>query len=258
MVLLKNVSFGYGDSLVLKNCSLRFESGEVHLIVGPTAAGKTTLALLIAHLMKPRSGRVVFPRGKIQGVRKEMGFLFQFPEDLFFKESVYEEIAYGARKHHLERIDEQVSRVVELVGLRDEILSGSPFTLSEGEKRLVALASILVWEPSWIILDEPFSGLDWETRKRMVTIIESLKGEVGVILIAHHSNDIIECVDQLTLIVDGKIVCSCPPREVDWDVVFEAGCDIPYAISVSKKLRENGINVPMEYTISGLIQALKK
>jgi len=258
MILLKDVSIRYDDLLVLKNCSLKFEANEVHLIIGPTAAGKTTLALVIANLIKPNTGMIVFPRGNMKGIRKEMGFLFQFPEDLFFNDTVFEEIAYGARKHHLKHIDEAVLRVLEMVGLSKEILSRAPFTLSESEKRLVALASIIVWNPSWLILDEPFSGLDWQARNRIVKIIERLKGEVGIILIAHHLNDIIEYVDQITLIVDGEIIFSSPLNEVDWDVVYNAGCDIPYAIKVSKKLRENGIKVSLEYTIPGLVEALKK
>jgi len=257
MILLKKVSFRYRDSLVLKNCSLRFEMDEMHIIIGPTAAGKTTLALIVANLLKPRSGRIIIPRGNIKDVRKEMGFLFQTPEDLFFNDTVYEEIAYGAKKHHLKHIDGLVSRVLEMVGLNDEILSRPPFTLSEGEKRLVALASIIIWEPSWLILDEPFSGLDWQARKKIVKTIVNLKDNMGIILIAHQMDDIIEYVDLVTLIVDGEIVFTKPSEDVDWDVVFNAGCDIPYATLVSKKLRENGINVPIEYTVPRLIQALK-
>ena len=258
MILLKNVSFGYDGNLVLKNCSIGFESGEVHIIIGPTGAGKTTLAMLIAHLLKPDKGKIVFPRGNIQDIRKEMGFLFQFPEDLFFNDTVYEEIAYGAKKHHLKDIEELVSRVLLMVGLDSNLLTVSPFELSEGEKRLAALASILVWEPSWLILDEPFSGLDWRTRKRVVKTIDRLKGEVGIILIAHHLDDIIEYVNQVTLVVNGEIAFTSPLGEVDWGLVSSAGCDIPYAIRIAKKLRANGIKVPLEATIPGLIEALKR
>ncbi|MCK4420851.1 ATP-binding cassette domain-containing protein [candidate division WOR-3 bacterium] len=258
MIVLKNVSFSYGDLDVLKKCSLQFESGETHLIIGSTAAGKTTLGLLIAQLLKPDRGRVVFPRGNIKDIRREMGFLFQFPEDLFFNETVYEEIAYGAKRHHIKNIEERVHSAIEMVGLNDDFFMKSPFNLSEGEKRLVALASILVWDPSWIILDEPFSGLDWQARERLVKTIKELKGEVGIILISHHIDDIIEYVNQVILLVEGEIAFASPPDEVDWDMVFESGCDIPYGVKMAKRLRDNGIDVSLEYSIPRLIQALKK
>jgi energy-coupling factor transporter ATP-binding protein EcfA2 len=257
VILLKNVCFKYRETAVIKNCTVRFEIGEMHLIVGPTGAGKTTLALLASNLLKPDSGRIVISRGKLNETCKKIGFLFQDPEDLFFNDTVYDEIAYGAKKHRLKHVDELVSNTVEMVGLNEEILPQQPFNLSEGEKRLVALASILIWDPLWLILDEPFSGLDWQTRKKIVEIILKLKDGIGIILIANHMDDIIEHINLVTLIVNGEIVFTNYTKDIDWDIVYNAGCDIPYATSLSKKLREESIKVPIEYTVPRLIKALK-
>jgi energy-coupling factor transporter ATP-binding protein EcfA2 len=257
VILLKNVSFKYRDTVVIKNCTVRFEISEMHLIVGPTGAGKTTLALLASNLLKPDSGRIVISGEKLKETYKKIGYLFQNPEDLFFNDTVYDEIAYGARKHGLKHVDELISSTVEMVGLNEEILTSSPFYLSEGEKRLVALASIIIWDPLWLILDEPFSGLDWQARKKIVEIILKLKDDTGIILIANHMDDIIEYIDLVTLIVNGEIVFTNYTEDIDWEIIYSAGCDIPYAISLSKKLKDKGINVPVEYTIPRLIQALK-
>jgi len=257
VILLKNVSFKYRDTAVIKNCTIRFEIGEMHLIVGPTGAGKTTLALLASNLLKPDFGRIVISGGKLKETYRKIGFLFQNPEDLFFNDTVYEEIAYGAKKHHLKHVDELVLNTIEMVGLNEEILPRSPFYLSEGEKRLVAIASIIIWDPSWLILDEPFSGLDWQARKKIVEIILKLRDDIGIILIANHMDDIIEHVNLVTLIVNGEIVFTNYTEDIDWDIVYNAGCDIPYATSLSKKLREKGIKVPIEYSVPRLIQALK-
>ncbi len=258
MIILKNVSFDYESSPVLKNCSITFPSNEVHLILGPTGVGKTTLALILARLLKPKSGRVIFPRGNIENLCREIGFLFQFPEDLFFNDTVYEELAYGAKKHNLKEIDERVSRVLKLVGLEKEILSGSPFDLSFGEKRLVALASILICDPSWLILDEPFCDLDWQLREKIAKTIEKLKGKVGIIIITHNLDDIIEYVDRVSLLVDGRVAFTSLPEEVEWDEVMKVGCDIPRAVLIAKKLRENGIDVSLEWSIPRLVKALKE
>lgn len=257
MILLKNVNFKYRDTAVIKNCTVRFEIGEMHLIVGPTGAGKTTLALLASNLLKPDSGRIVISRGKQKETYKKIGFLFQNPEDLFFNDTVYDEIAYGAKKYRLKHVDELVSNTVEMVGLNEDILPRSPFYLSEGEKRLVALASIIICDPLWLILDEPFSGLDWQARKKIVEIILKLKDSVGIILIANHMDDIIEQVDLVTLLVNGEIVFTNYTEDIDWEIVYNAGCDIPYATSLSKKLRDKGIEVPIEYSVRRLIEALK-
>jgi energy-coupling factor transport system ATP-binding protein len=261
MIVLKDICFSYEDKEVIKNCSISFDMNEFHLLVGPNGAGKTTVAMMLKGLIKPSRGRVVSPRGEISDLRKEMGLLFQFPEDLFFNDTVFEEIAYGARKRKLEGIDEKVNGIVDLLGLDRKILDCSPFKLSYGEKRLVAFASILIWEPSYLILDEPFSGIDWQFRDRIAEVIKSLKDRIGVTIISEDLDNVISFVDRISLILDGKVVFSLPPAEVNWDEVYEAGCDIPSAVKLAKKLRDNGIELASEalpYTIEGLVEALKK
>jgi energy-coupling factor transport system ATP-binding protein len=261
MIVLKDICFSYEDKEVIKNCSLSFDANELHLLIGPNGAGKTTLAMMLKGLLKPSRGRVVSPRGEIDDLRKEMGFLFQFPEDLFFNDTVSDEIAYGARKRKLEDAEEKLNGIVDLLGLNRGILDSSPFDLSYGEKRLVALASILIWEPSYLILDEPFSGIDWQFRGKIAEIIKSLKDKIGVTIISQDLDSIISFVDKVSLILDGKAVFSLPPAEVNWDEVYGVGCDIPSAVRLAKKLKDNGIELAPEvfpYTIEGLVDALKR
>jgi len=261
MIVLKNICFGYEDVEVIKNCSMSFASDEIHLLVGPNGAGKTTLAMILKGLIKPSHGRVFSPIGKIDTFRKKMGFLFQFPEDLFFNDTVYEEIAYGAKKFEVEDIDRKLNNIIEFLGLAPEILNFSPFDLSYGEKRVVAFASILIWEPSYLILDEPFSGLDWQFRNRLAEVIESLRGRVGVVIISQELDNVISFVDRVSLIVEGELVFSSPTEEVNWDEIYEAGCDIPSAVRLANKLKKNGIKFDSDvcpYTLESLIDALKE
>ncbi len=261
MIVLKDICFSYEDKEVVKNCSMSFDMNEFHLLVGPNGAGKTTLAMLLKGLLKPSRGRVVSPRGEIGDLRKEMGFLFQFPEDLFFNDTVFKEITYGARKRELENIEEKINGIIDLLSLDRKILDSSPFNLSYGEKRLVALASILIWEPSYLILDEPFSGIDWQFRSRIAEVIKSLKEKVGIMIISQELDNFISFVDRVSLILEGKAVFSLPPAEVNWDEVYAAGCDIPSAVRLAKKLRDSGIELDSgasPYTIPGLVDALKR
>ncbi len=261
MIVLKNVCFGYEDTQVIKDCSMSFASDEVHLLAGPNGAGKTTLAMILKGLLKPNHGRVFSPKAKIDTLRKRMGLLFQFPEDLFFNDSVYEEIAYGAKRFEVEDVDRKLNNIVDFLGLDRGILNVSPFDLSYGEKRIVAFASILIWEPSYLILDEPFSGLDWQFKNRLAEVIESLKGRVGVVIISQELDNVISFVDTISLIVGGEVLFSSPIKEVDWSKIYEAGCDVPSAVRLTNKLREGGIKLDADvcpFTFQGLIDVLKR
>ncbi len=261
MIMLKNVSFGYEGVPVIKNCSMSFTSEQVHLIIGPNGAGKTTLAMLLKGLIKPNHGRIFSPRKQIEMEWRKMGLLFQFPEDLFFNDTVYEEIVYGAKKFEVVDIDRKLDNIIDFLGLDSSILQASPFDLSYGEKRIVAFASILIWEPSYLILDEPFSGLDWQFKDRVAEVIESLKGRIGVIIISQELDNVISFADVVSFIVNGELIFSLPVEEVDWEEVYSAGCDVPSAVRLADKLRKNGIEVTSEippYTFRGLVEALKK
>jgi energy-coupling factor transport system ATP-binding protein len=261
MIVLKNVCFGYDDREVIKNCSNSFASDEIHLLVGPNGAGKTTLAMIIKGLIKPSHGRVFSPRKNIDEWRRKMGMLFQFPEDLFFNDSVYDEIAYGAKRFGIEDVDRKLNNIIDFLGLDKEIFDFSPFDLSYGEKRIVAFASILIWDPSYLILDEPFSGLDWQFKNRLAEVIESLRGRVGVVIISQEFDNVISFVDRISLMVGGELIFSSAIEDVDWNRIYEAGCDVPSAVRLANKLRKNGIEFNSDacpYTLEALIDALKK
>jgi len=261
MIILKNIYFNYEDREVIKNFSASFSSNETHLIVGPNGAGKTTLAFIIKGLIKPTQGRVLATGSKIGEWRKKMGLLFQFPENLFFNDTVYDEIAYGAKRFEIEDIDRKINNIVDFLGLDREILNLSPFELSYGEKRMVSFASILIWEPSYLILDEPFSGLDWQFKNRLSEVIESLKGRFGVVIVSQELDKVISFAERVSLIENGELTFSSPTEETDWERVYEAGCDIPSGVRLAKKLKEKGIRLNSDvrpYTIQGLVDSLKK
>jgi energy-coupling factor transport system ATP-binding protein len=261
MILLKNVSFIFEENKVVKDCSISFPPDEVHLIVGPNGAGKTTLVMLLKGLIKPSHGRVFSPRKQVSSWWQKMGVLFQFPEDLFFNDNVYEEIVYGAKRLGIKDIDRKLDNIIDFLGLDPGILQVSPFSLSYGEKRIVAFASILIWEPLYLILDEPFSGLDWQFKKRLAEIIESLKDKIAIVIVSQEFDNIISFVDRVSLMVRGELIFSSPIEEVDWEEVYAAGCNIPAAVRLGRKLEKNGIELSSDkipYTVPGLVEALRK
>lgn len=258
MISLKMVNYSSGNKSILKNINLEFEERKVHLIIGPTGSGKTTLLSLIMGFLTPDSGEITVPRGDIKELRNNTGMVFQFPEDMFFTESVLEELTVSLKKKRMKNIDEVLNDLLSSLGLKKEILNFSPYNLSYGEKRLVALGSILSFSPEWLLLDEVFAGLDWEYEQKIVKIIEKFKGGKSIIIVTHRIDSVIRLVDTITMLDKGEVIFSLPVEKVDWKEVYFRGCDIPSTVKFALQLLKKNINIGQPITLSDLIKNLKE
>jgi energy-coupling factor transport system ATP-binding protein len=218
-VVLERVSFSYFDDIILDGVDTSFAEQQVHLLLGPTGSGKTTLALMMAGLLKPQRGSVLvddadpasktFERSRVQ-------LAFQFPESQIFETTVEKEIEYGLRNfgHEPASIHERCRWALDCVGLAEEILPREPNALSFGECRKVALASVIAVKPRYLILDEPLAGLDWFARRSLVTTIERLRSEGLATLVLTHESDLLgEIGDTVTVVARKKVSRPLPVGE---------------------------------------------
>jgi len=193
-----SLSYDYGTPWqvdAVKPLSLRIAKGEWIALVGHTGSGKSSLAQLMAGLTAPTKGTVKhfgkpwnYPKDLSIDVRRRIGFLFQFPEHQFFAETVYDEVAFAAKNFELDSIEERVKKSLDIAGLSfDEFKDRSPFTLSGGEKRKVALASVIVCDPEVLILDEPSAGLDGASKKAFWDWLRSYSNSQRTVIFITHS-----------------------------------------------------------------------
>jgi len=216
---IRGVSFSYLDQPVLKNVTAVFEEGLVHLLLGATGTGKTTLALLMAGLAKPDSGSVLVdgrdPASR-SFERRTLQLAFQFPEVQIFETSVASEIEYGLKNFGFPPADSARWRswAMECVGLSEDLLEREPASLSFGERRKLALASVVALRPKYLLLDEPLAGLDWHGRRHLVETISRLKSEGLTTLILTHEADLVaEIGDTVALFDQGVILGPMRPEE---------------------------------------------
>ncbi|MHB8895149.1 MAG: ATP-binding cassette domain-containing protein [Candidatus Geothermincolia bacterium] len=208
---------GKGETAAVKNVSMSVEPGEVLCLAGANGSGKSTLAQLCTGLLAPTSGAIYYGdrriegRGALRDFRKTAGLLFQSPEDQLFADTVEKDIAFGPRNHGLrgEELEARVKQASEMVGLPlDELGKRSPFSLSEGQKRRVALAGVLALEPDVLILDEPFIGLDYEGRKSLDSALRSYRKErsASIVIVTHELSHVWSHATVFGLISAGELV----------------------------------------------------
>ncbi len=193
---LRNIWFKYPgmENYVLKGISLELKSGKTYFITGPNGAGKTTLLMVAAGLLKPEKGEVIFqgkPLSKqLPEARRHIGVLFQNPEAMLFNPTVYDEVAYGLRQilSSQEEIDRKVKDTIRRIGLNENILYKLVHKLSYGEKKLVAFASIISYDPKVLLLDEPFTNLSHENIEQIMSIILDFKSKGKTILMVGHDS----------------------------------------------------------------------
>ena len=216
-----DVSYRYeipGDGWALSGISLRIGQGEKVTIAGPAGSGKTTLLQLVDALMLPSRGDILYDGISIRSlarqrmlptVRRRIGVLFQFPEEQFFQETAYDELAFALRNFYGPEeaaIERKASSVTRGFGLDlDRLRATSPFSLSSGEKRKLALASALMMDPEILMLDEPTAGLDASGRRELLRIVSSLKGTT-VIIVTHNQEDFIGLTDRIIGVAQGEKV----------------------------------------------------
>lgn len=217
MIRLSGLNFRYNSRYVLKGLDFSVEPGDRIGVVGPNGSGKTTLALVIMGLLTPESGEVeIFGRPRRADddfieVRRRIGFLFQDPDDQLFCPTVLEDVAFGPL--NLDRPPDEVRRIVsatleslKLNGYEDRVTHN----LSGGEKRLVSLATVLAMEPEFLILDEPTTGLDEETRERLVDILN--RSDLSYVVISHDRDFLVRTTTRIVAIKDGRLVEAGPPE----------------------------------------------
>lgn len=250
----------------IKDISFEVRRGECLGIIGHTGSGKSTLIQHLNGLLKPTSGQV-FLNGrdiwaepkKIRDVRFRVGLVFQYPEYQLFEETAYKDIAFGPTNQGRSgaELDRCVRDAAALVGLRDEQLEKSPFELSGGQKRRVALAGVLAMEPDVLVLDEPGAGLDPAGRENLMANIRDYQrnGDKTVVLVSHSMDEIAQNADRILVMKSARILMDGTPPEVfaRADELTSAGLDVPRATRIAKALRERGVMVnPAAHTVDAL------
>ena len=246
------------EKVALDNINLSIEEGEFVAIVGHTGSGKSTLVQHFNGLIKPHKkgkngkvevyGRATTEKKGLKQLRYDVGMVFQYPEYQLFEDTVAKDVAFGPKNMKLQKdeIDKRVRKSLELVGLSyDDFAERSPFELSGGEKRRVAIAGVIAMEPKILVLDEPFAGLDPEGVREISQLILKLKREVcpTVITVTHDMDSATELADRIVALYNGKIVADGTPREVfgDRELIKEIGLDVPFVARVVDRLAEKGI-----------------
>ena len=246
--------------------------GEYIGIIGATGSGKSTLIQHFNGLLKPTSGSVYFDgvdihesKQQTRDVRFKVGIVFQYPEYQLFEASVFEDIAFGPKNMGLSESDvrDRVYEASGFVGIGESYMKKSPFELSGGEKRRVAIAGVIAMRPEVLILDEPTAGLDPQGRDEIVRNIFSYKqtNNATIILVTHDMEEIARNVDRIVVIGGGSIVMSGTPAEIfsNAERLLDLGLSVPKASQIVSKLISYGVPVNREiYTIEQLRQALKE
>ncbi len=272
---VKHLTHTYGvgtpfERSAVEDMSFEVERGEFLGIIGHTGSGKSTLIQHLNGLLKPTSGRILLngqdiwedPK-KIRSVRFQVGLVFQYPEYQLFEESVYKDIAFGPANMGKtgDELDRCVREAAKLVGIRDDQLDKSPFELSGGQKRRVALAGVIAMEPKVLILDEPSAGLDPAGRENLLANIRDIHRNRGttILMVSHSMDEVAQNVDRILVLKSAHVLMSGTPKEVfaRADELLSAGLDVPQVTRVAMRLRQQGLPIdPAVYTVQDLEKEL--
>ena len=251
------------EHVALENVDLTVALGEYLAVIGRTGSGKSTLMQHLNGLLRPTSGQVLFEGEDIWGskertrqVRFQVGLVFQYPEYQLFEETVYRDIAFGPTNMGLDQaeVDRRVRQAAHFVGLSDHTLEKSPFDLSGGQKRRVAIAGVIAMEPKVLILDEPTAGLDPAGAAQILGNIRAYHREkkAAIILVSHSMNEVAREAQRLVVFRDGTIPYSGTPQEVfsHGSELEKMGLGVPEMTRVFSRLRDMGYQVPASvYTV---------
>lgn len=272
---IQNLSHVYSaetpfERAALQDVSLSIARGEFVGLIGHTGSGKSTLIQHLNGLLKPTSGRVLFHGEDIwkdlaftRAIRFRVGLVFQYPEHQLFEETVYQDIAFGPKNMGLkeEEIRDRVKRAARFVGIADEELEKSPFDLSGGQKRRVAIAGVIAMEPEVLILDEPTAGLDPRGRESILRNIRDYQAaqHAAVIMVSHSMEEIASNVDRLIVMNHGRNVMNGAPAEVfaHAEELVSMGLAVPKMTQLFLRLRQLGLPVDTSvFTVEQARQAL--
>ena len=260
-IALENVSFTYQEgtplaSTALSDVSLTIEDGSYTALIGHTGSGKSTILQLLDGLLVPSQGSVrVFDtlitstskNKDIRQIRKQVGLVFQFAENQIFEETVLKDVAFGPQNFGVYEEDaEQIAREkLDLVGIDESLFNRSPFELSGGQMRRVAIAGILAMEPAILVLDEPTAGLDPLGRKELMNLFKKLhQSGMTIVLVTHLMDDVAEYANQVYVMEKGRLVKGGKPSDVFQDVVFmkEMQLGVPKITAFCKRLADRGVS----------------
>ena len=259
------------EHIALNDISFAIERGEFVGIIGHTGSGKSTLIQHLNGLLKPDSGCVLLDGKDIwsnkvltRQSRFRVGLVFQYPEYQLFEETVYKDIAFGPKNMGLkaDEIDRRVREAAGFVGITEAQLQASPFDLSGGQKRRVAIAGVIAMEPEILILDEPAAGLDPEGREEIFANIEAYRQSKNatIIMVSHSMADVAKLADRILVLNDAKLAMAGTPEQVfaQAEELEQMGLDIPQITRVFLKLREMGLDVPRVYTTAQAVSVLTR
>ena len=277
-IKIKNVSFSYmvktpNEVKALDDVSFEIEKGSITAIIGHTGSGKSTLIQTLNALILPSSGEievddfVITPNRKknknIKELRKHIASIFQFPEYQLFEENVEKDVAFGLKNYGFKENEaiEKAHEALKLVGLDESFYKRSPFELSGGEKRRVAIAGILILDPDILILDEPTAGLDPNGTKIILDLIEELnkKGKT-IILVTHDMNIVLNHATDVVVLKKGKLVFDGKPNQLFAQNTDELDLDVPPIYSFAQSLIKRGLKINIENikTINDLVDEIKE
>ena len=259
------------EHVALDDVSFSVERGEFIGIIGHTGSGKSTLMQHLNGLLKPTSGQILLDgkdiwadKATTRQSRFRVGLVFQYPEYQLFEETVYKDIAFGPRNMGLDEkeVDRRVREAAGFVGITDAQLEVSPFDLSGGQKRRVAIAGVIAMEPEVLILDEPTAGLDPVGREGILANIEAYRKakNATIMMVSHSMNDVARLTDRLLVMCDARLAMNGTPDEVfsHAQELLEMGLDIPELTRVFLQLQKLGLNVNPVYTVDQAVQAMQK
>lgn len=258
------------ETVALEGVSLSVEGGKWVAVVGHTGSGKSTLAQHLNALLLPQEGEISVdgePVKKgapgLRDIRRKVGLVFQYPEQQLFAENILEEVAFGPRNWGIseEEIPERVRAALKDVGLEDLDLERSPFSLSGGQKRRLAIASVLASRPSYLVLDEPTAGLDSLGRRDLLNLLKSLKEQgIGIVQVTHDLEIALSVCDRICVLERGKALFWGTPEIVVEQMLDRPieGLILPDVLQVAKEMRDRGIDVPLTWDPERLADAVLK
>ena len=278
MIKAENVNYIYQQGMpferqALYDVNIEIEDGSLVALIGHTGSGKSTLIQHFNALVKPTSGKIIIngidvtaPKADLRLVRKTVGLVFQYPEHQLFEETVYKDIAFGPKNMGFsdEKIDKRVRESAALVGLKEKHLTRSPFDLSGGQKRRVAIAGVLAMNPKVLILDEPTAGLDPKGRDEILATITKLheeNKEMIIIFVSHSMEDVAKTAERVIVMNDGHVEMQGTVAEVfaQAEHLQKIGLNVPQVTLLTDKLRLAGYDLPEHiYTVKYAADAIKK
>jgi len=245
------------EKIAVESVNLKIACGEMVAIIGHTGSGKSTLIQHLNGLLKPTSGRVLLhgedihaDKAKLKSVRRRVGLVFQYPEHQLFESTIYKDVAFGPMRMGLpeSEVSGRVKAALDIVGINKHLYEKSPFEISGGQKRRVAIAGVLAMRPEVLVLDEPAAGLDPGGKDEILTQVKHMHASLGitVILVSHSMDDVARLSHRIFVMNKGKLMCEGSPAQVfsEAELLKSVGLDVPQISQVFTELNKKNPGIP--------------